>query len=120
MKSCREFFKIISGNTEIIGYTWDNQSFQVDTIDLTDNFDYCEGAFKTEELAIAYAQKRYKQIETAQLKEKALLLISQNKKVNNRVVTKLLTLAIDAACSYGELKNAVIKANMILNFPAIK
>jgi len=120
MKPCREFFKVVSGNTEIVAYTWDNQSFQVDTIDLTDNFDYCEGAFKTEELAIEYAQNRYRQIETEQLKEKALLLIKQNQKVNNKTVTKLLTLAIDVACSYGELKNSVLKANMILNFPAIK
>ena len=111
----REFFKIISGNTEIVAYTWDEQSYQVDTIDLTDNFDYCEGAFESEVKAVTYAQKIHKKIETAQLKEKALVLIKKNQKVNNKIVGKLLTLAVDTACSYGELKNAVLKANMILN-----
>jgi len=111
----REIYKVISGNIEIVAYTWDEQSYQVDTIDLTDNFDYCEGAFDSEIKAIAYAQKRYRQIETAQLKEKALVLIKKNQKVNNKIATKLLALAIDTACSYGELKNAVLKANMILN-----
>jgi len=111
----REFFKIISGNTEIVAYTWDEQSYQVDTIDLADNFDYCEGAFISESKAIAYAQKIHRRIETVQLKEKALVLIKKNQKVNNKIVGKLLTLAVDTACSYGELKNAVLKANMILN-----
>ena len=112
----REFFKVIYGNTEIVAYTWDEQSYQVDTIDLTDNFDYCEGAFESEVKAVTYAQKIHKKIETAQLKEKALVLIKKNQKVNNKIVGKLLALAVDTACSYGELKNAVLKANTILNF----
>ena len=111
----REFFKIISGNIEIVAYTWDEKWFQVDTIDLNDNFDYCEGAFDSEVKAVTYAQKRYRQIETAQLKEKALILIKKNQKVNNKIVAKLLALAVDTACSYGELKNAVLKANTILD-----
>ena len=115
-RQLREFFKVISDNIEIVAYTWDGQSYQVDTIDLTDNFDYCEGAFDSEVKAITYAQKRYRQIETAQLKEKALILIKKNQKVNNKIVAKLLALAVDAACSYGELKNTVLKANTILNF----
>jgi len=111
----REFFKVISGNIEIVAYTWDEKWFQVDTIDLIDNFDFCEHSFDSELKAIVYAQKRHRQIETAQLKEKALILIKKNQKVNNKIVAKLLALAVDTACSYGELKNAVHKANMILN-----
>ena len=113
-KQPREIYKVISGSIEIVAYTWDGQSYQVDTIVLADNFDYCEGVFDSDVKAVVYAQKRYRQIETAQLKEKALTLIKKNQKVNNKIVAKLLALAIDTACSYGELKNAVLKANMIL------
>jgi len=114
-KQPRELFKLISGNIEIVAYTWDEKWFQVDTIDLIDNFDFCEKSFDSEVKAVTYAQKRHRQIETTQLKEKALVLIKKNQKVNNKIVAKLLTLAVDTACSYGELKNAVHKANMILN-----
>lgn len=91
----REPIIIFEGESNTV-YTWDNKHFQVDYIGIENGEVYCNCYFSS------YDRQ---EVCNVALKEEVKILKKKNLQINNSKVNKLLNLALDKACSFGELMN---------------
>lgn len=64
--------------------------------------------------SVSSKEELVRHIQITKLKQTAMDFLELNKKVNSRKVTLLLNLALDNACSFGELRNSIRMCGRIL------